>query len=139
MTSPVQENSIFPKGEHASPDYFTGTTWLNMLVPADEIFQTSIASVKFEAGSRNNWHSHPGGQILIGIEGTGYFQEKGKPIQLMHTGDVIKILPGVVHWHGAAADGAFTHLAVNTNTQKGIVNWMERVTNEEYDKFQKAK
>jgi quercetin dioxygenase-like cupin family protein len=56
----------------------------------------------------------------------------------MLAGDVIKILPGVVHWHGAAADSAFTHLAVNTNTQKGMVNWMERVTDEEYNKFQKV-
>jgi quercetin dioxygenase-like cupin family protein len=135
MESLENRLSIFAKREQASPDYFTGTTWLNMLVPADEIFHTSIVSVKFEAGSRNNWHTHPGGQILIGIEGTGYFQEKGKPIQLMHTGDVIKILPGVEHWHGASPGSAFTHIAVNTNTQKGMVNWMERVTDEEYDNF----
>jgi quercetin dioxygenase-like cupin family protein len=89
-----------------------------MLVTADEIFNTSIGNVTFEPGSRNNWHTHPGGQILIATNGTGYFQEKGKPIQVLHDGDVVKILPGVKHWHGASAESEFTHIAVNTNTQR---------------------
>ena len=78
---------------------------------------------------------HPGGQVLIATHGTGYYQEKDKPIQLLHTGDVVKILPGVVHWHGASPDSEFTHIAVNTNTQKGIVVWLERVTDNEYSSF----
>jgi quercetin dioxygenase-like cupin family protein len=130
-------NTIFPKGNKAPAEYFTGPTWLTMLLTADEIFNTSIANVTFEGGSRNNWHTHPGGQILIATEGTGYYQEKGKPIQVLHKGDVVKILPGVKHWHGASPESEFTHIAVNTNTQKGVVDWLERVTDEEYNSLAK--
>ena len=125
------ENASSPKGERAPADYFTGTTWVKMLVTADDIFNTSVANVTFEPGARNNWHTHPGGQILIITDGVGYYQEKGKPVQLLHKGDVIKILPGVVHWHGASPDSEMTHLAINTNTQKGIVEWLQKVTDEE--------
>lgn len=103
----------------ASAGYFTGTAWVKSLVPSDEIFNTVIGNVVFEPGAGNNWHTHPGGQILI--ERTGYYQEKGKPIKLLSKGNVVKILPDVVHWHGALPDVEFTHIAVNTNTQKGIV------------------
>ena len=126
------ENAIFPKGDRAPAEYFTGTAWVKMLVTADDIFNTSVANVTFEPGARNNWHTHPGGQILIITDGVGYYQEKGKPVQLLHKGDVIKILPGVVHWHGASPDSEMTHLAINTNTQKGIVEWLQKVTDEEY-------
>lgn len=129
------QNAIFPQGERAPADYFTGTTWVKNLVPSDDTFNTLIGNVTFEAGARNNWHTHPGGQILIATDGIGYYQEKGKPIQLLLKGDVVKIPPGLVHWHGASAKNAFTHIAVNTNTHKGIVEWMERVTDEEYNSF----
>jgi len=131
-------NNIFPKGEKASPDYFTGTTWVKILVQVDPTFNCSIGNVTFEPGARNNWHRHPGGQILIVTDGTGFYQEKGQPIQLLHKGDVVKILPDVVHWHGASPDSGFTHLAINTNTQKGIVEWLERVTDQEYNSVEKA-
>ena len=135
MNKTENQNTIFAKGEKASPDYFTGTVWVKILVPADDIFNTQIGNVTFEPGARNNWHTHPGGQILIATDGIGYYQEKGKPIQLLHKGDVVKIPPGVKHWHGASADSEFTHIAVNTNTQKGIVEWLEKVTDEEYNSF----
>lgn len=128
-------NALFPKGEKASSDYFVGTTWVKNLVPADKTFNTLIANVVFEPGSRNNWHTHPGGQILIATDGIGYYQERGKPIQLLHKGDVVKIPPGLEHWHGASSNTAFTHIAVNTNTQKGIVEWLQKVTDEEYNNF----
>ena len=127
------ETQLFPKGEQAPADYFVGMAWVKSLVPADAIWNTSIAHVSFEPGSRNNWHQHSGGQILIVTSGTCFFQEKGKPKQIYKAGEVIKIAPGVMHWHGASADAAMTHLAVNTNTQKGLVDWMEKVTDEEYD------
>jgi quercetin dioxygenase-like cupin family protein len=73
------------------------------------------------------------GQILIATKGIGYYQEKGKPIQLLHEGDVVKILPNVLHWHGASPDNEFTHIAINPNTQNGAVVWLARVTDEEYD------
>ena len=127
------ENAIFPKGDRAPAEYFTGTAWVKMLVTADDTFNTSVANVTFEQGARNNWHTHPGGQILIVTDGVGYYQEKGKSIQLLQKGDVIKILPGVVHWHGASPDSEMTHLAINTNTQKGIVEWLQKVTDEAYN------
>ena len=132
MNSSENTNTIFQKGERAPADYFTGTVWLKILVPADEVLNTQIGNVVFEPGARNYWHTHPGGQILIATAGVGYYQEKGKPVQILHAGDVVKISPDIVHWHGASPDSAFTHIAVNSNTQKGIVQWLDKVTDEEY-------
>ena len=125
--------TIFPKGDQAPVDYFTGEVWVKPLVAKDDIFNCVIGNVVFEAGARNNWHTHPGGQILIATQGVGYYQEKGKPKQLLHKGDVVKIPPGVVHWHGASAETAFTHIAISTNTQHGVVDWLEKVTDEAYN------
>jgi quercetin dioxygenase-like cupin family protein len=125
---------IFPKGEKAPADYFTGTAWVKMLAtPNDGPFDCSIANVVFEPGARNNWHTHPSGQILVCTDGTGYYQEKGKPIQTLHAGDVVKIFPAVEHWHGASHNTAFTHIAVNPNTENGTVVWLDAVTDEEYN------
>ena len=135
MNTTEKQNTIFPKGEKAPADYFTGTVWIKMLVPNGPNLSCQIGNVVFEAGARNNWHTHPGGQVLIGTDGIGYYQEKGKPIQLLRKGDVVNILPDVVHWHGASTDSEFTHIAINPNTQKGIVVWLERVTDEEYNNF----
>jgi len=135
MNTTENQNTIFPKGERAPVDYFTGTVWLKMLVPNDPNLNCQIGNVIFEPGARNNWHTHPGGQILIATDGIGYYQEKGKPIQLLRKGDVVNIPPDIVHWHGASPDSEFTHIAINPNTQKGIVVWLERVTDEEYNSF----
>jgi quercetin dioxygenase-like cupin family protein len=132
MNIEKSKDQIFPKGDKASPDYFTGTAWVRLLLPDDDTLHTQIGNVTFEPGARNNWHTHPGGQVLIVTEGTGYYQEKGKSIQVLSKGDIVKILPDVEHWHGASPDSEFTHIAINTNTQKGIVNWLQPVTDEEY-------
>ena len=125
-----------PEGAVPAPsEYFTGTAWIKTLVPANDQTDCTVSDVTFEPGARNNWHTHPGGQILIATDGIGYYQERGKPIQLFRKGDVVKILPGVEHWHGASPDSEFTHIAINTNTQKGIVDWLQRVTEEEYNSF----
>ena len=129
------DTTIFPKGEKAPAEYFTGTVWVRLLVPNDTTLNCQIGNVRFEPGARNNWHMHPGGQILIATDGIGYYQEKGKPIQMLRKGDVVNIPPDVEHWHGASHDSEFTHIAVNPNTQKGIVVWLERVTDEEYNNF----
>ena len=126
-------SSIFEKGALAPAEYFTGTAWIKMLLPNNDITHCQIGNVVFESGARNNWHTHPGGQILVVTYGTGYYQEKGKPKQLLHTGDVVNIPPDIEHWHGASAASGFTHIAVNPNTQKGIVVWLEPVTDEEYN------
>jgi quercetin dioxygenase-like cupin family protein len=130
-------NTIFPQGDLVSAEYFTGKAWVKLLVPKDDIFNSVIGNVVFEAGARNNWYTHPGGQILIVTDGMGYYQEKGKPIQLLKKGDVITIPPDLVHWHGASPDSEFTHIAISTNTQKGVVDWLQPVTDEEYNAYNK--
>ncbi|KRD58037.1 cupin [Flavobacterium sp. Root935] len=129
-------DAIFPKGDSAPSEYFTGNAWVKMLVPNDEVLNTAVGNVVFEAGARNNWHTHPGGQILIVTHGTGYYQELGKPIQLLQVGDVVNIQPEIKHWHGASPESEFTHIAISTNTAKGIVDWLEPVTDEEYNSYQ---
>ena len=126
---------IFLKGEKAPADYFTGTAWIQLLVPNDTTLNCQIGNVVFEPGARNHWHKHPGGQILLVTDGVGYYQEKAKPIHLLHKGDVVNILPDVEHWHGASSDSEFTHIAINANTQNGIVVWLQKVTDEEYNSF----
>jgi quercetin dioxygenase-like cupin family protein len=135
MNTAENKNTIFPKGEKAPAEYFTGEAFVKMLLPNDSLLNCQIGNVVFEPGARNNWHTHPGGQILIATDGVGYYQEKGKLIQLLHKGDIVNIPPDVKHWHGASPGSAFTHIAINVNTQKGIVEWLERVTDEEYDSF----
>ena len=133
MNTTEDQNAIFPKGERAPADYFIGTVWVKMILPNDPALNCQIGNVVFEPGARNNWHTHPGGQILIVTDGIGYYQEKGKPIQLIRKGDIVNIPPDVEHWHGASPASEMTHIAVNTNTQSGIVVWLQRVTDEEYN------
>jgi len=138
MQTSLITHAVFSKGDQASSDYFTGIAWVNTMVPNGTAFNCVIANVVFEPGCRNNWHTHPGGQVLICTEGVGYYQEKGKPIQFLRKGDVVQIPAGLEHWHGASPDSAFTHIAVNANSQLGLVNWMSRVTDEEYHSFKNA-
>jgi len=139
MNTSEQNKPIFPKGDPAIAEYFTGQAWVKMLVPTGTSLNTSVANVVFEPGCRNNWHTHPGGQILVATHGIGYYQEKGKPVQLLQPGDVVQIFPEVLHWHGATPDGEFTHIAIGTNTQLGVVNWLQPVTDEEYSGLRSAK
>ena len=111
---------------------FTGKAWLQGYVAQQDNFGCSVASVTFAPGCRNSWHSHKGGQILLCTSGKGYYQEKGKSIQLLLPGDVVKIAPDVVHWHGATPDSEFTHLAIGAQLDKGGVTWLAPVTDEEY-------
>ncbi|KJR44342.1 Transcriptional regulator [Desulfosporosinus sp. I2] len=131
----LSESVIFPKGEKITNDYFIGTAWLEMLVSNDSTFNCPIGNVTFEPGARNNWHKHPGGQLLLVTGGKGYYQEEGKPVQVLREGDVVKIQPDVKHWHGATPDSWFTHIAISTNVQKGDAEWLEPVTDEEYNNF----
>ena len=128
----LPEHAIFPRGEKIASDHFKGTAWLEMLVPADDVFHCPIGNVTFEPGARNNWHRHPGGQILLVTGGKGYCQDEGGPVRVLHAGDVATVPPGVKHWHGAAPDSWFTHLAISTNAQRGDAEWLEPVTDGEY-------
>jgi len=127
----AQETPIFPKGKLATVDNHTGTVWLSELSKSDDVFDFNVAHATFAPGAKLDWHIHPGGQILMITEGTGYYQEKGKPVQIVHKGDVIKCAPGVAHWHGAAPESTFAYIAVSP-TQKGETKWLQRVTDEEY-------
>ena len=125
-------NNIFPQGESAPPEYFTGKVTVKNLVPDDSIFNCAINNVAFEKGARTNWHTHPSGQIILVIDGEGLYQEKGNPIQILKKGDVVKFSPNIEHWHGASPDSPMTHIAINPNTERGLAEWLERVTEEEY-------
>ncbi len=138
MNTTKNQNAIFLKGQKASADYFTGTAWVNILVPQDETESYAIGNVVFEPGCRNNWHKHPAGQILLVTDGKGYYQEKGKPARLLTKGDIVVIPSHVEHWHGAAHDSSFTHIAVTNNSKNGAVEWLVPVSDEEYYSFQPA-
>lgn len=131
----LNESVIFPKGQKITDEHFIGTAWVEMLVPKDSAFNCQIANVTFEPGARNNWHKHPGGQILLVTGGIGYYQEEGKPARVIRDGDVVKINPDVKHWHGATPDSWLVHIAVITNPPKGDAEWLEPVTDEEYNKL----
>ncbi len=123
----------FPAGNAntAYQQYFTGRSWLAPLTGNKEL-NVPIANVTFEPSCRNNWHSHTGGQILIAVGGVGYYQEKGKPARRLMPGDVVEIAPDVVHWHGAAPDSWFSHLAIECNPATNKNTWLDPVTDEEY-------
>ncbi len=127
----AQDTSIFPKGEISTTNNHTGTIWLSELNQPDSMFNFSLAQAVYAPNAKLDWHIHPAGQYLLITEGTGYYQEKGKPGQIVHKGDIIKCLPGVPHWHGAAPGSSFAYIAV-TPTTKGKTIWLQRVTDEEY-------
>ncbi len=128
----AQSNSIFPIGEKSPNIHNTGDVWLKELNVADSIFNNSIAVATFAAGAKLDWHKHPGGQILMIIDGDGYYQEKGKPKQTVHKGQVIKCLPDVEHWHGATPASGVTYIA-SSPAQKGKTIWLQKITDEEYN------
>ena len=125
-------DAIFPRGELSTAKNHTGNIWLKELSVGDPTFDPSIAVATYDAGAKLDWHIHPGGQVLLITEGTGYYQERGKPMQVVHKGDVIKCLPGVEHWHGASPKSTFAYLAV-TPTQKGKTIWLEPVSDKDYN------
>lgn len=126
----------FPRGEvNPYGKYFQGQSYLNMLNESG----VPIANVTFEPACRNNWHIHHarkgGGQILLCVYGRGWYQEWGKPAKELHEGDTVFIPQGVKHWHGAAKDSWFTHLAVEAPGEETRVEWLEPVSGDEYDKL----
>ncbi len=129
--------AVFPIGgkNEAFAQYFIGQSYLNMLSTK----QVVIGNVTFEPGCRNNWHVHHaksgGGQILLVTAGKGWYQEWGKPAQALKPGDVVNIPANVKHWHGAAADSWFAHLAVEVPAEEGSNEWLEAVSDEEYNKL----
>lgn len=132
-TSPSQVEAIFPKGQLGSAELFTGNAWNYGLLSIDSTNNTLVGNVYFEPGARSNWHTHPAGQILIITDGVGYHQIEGQPIETIKKGDVVRCPPNVKHWHGASKDKGLQQIYIVPNTEKGIVNWMEKVSDEEYN------
>ena len=132
MMTATNNTSIFPRGEKLSNEYFTGNAYLTQLLAKDSNNNFAMGSVTFEPGARTNWHTHPRGQVLIVIEGQGWYQEKEKPAQVIKKGDVINIPENVEHWHGASADTGMNHIALtNYEAEKNVV-WLRAVSTEEY-------
>ena len=132
-TNKNKVESIFPKGELGPAENFTGKAWNTGLVANDSIYNTVVGNVYFEPGARSNWHTHPAGQILIITDGVGYHQIKGQPRQTIKKGDVVKCPPNVVHWHGASPDTGLQQIYILPKTEKGIVTWLQKVTDDEYN------
>ena len=133
------KGNVFGRGEfnQGFAEYFIGKSYLNPLT--DSKNTVFLANVTFEPGCRNNWHIHHategGGQMLIGVAGRGWYQEEGKPAVEILPGTVIHIPANVKHWHGAAADSWFAHLAFEVPGEKTSNEWLEPVTDEAYGKL----
>ncbi len=115
-------------------EYFTGSVQVQPLFPANDPSRTSGGKVTFEPGARSAWHTHAFGQILIVTEGTGWIQQWGGPIEEIRKGDFVWIPAGVKHWHGAAPNTAMTHIAIQEELNGKAVEWMEKVSDEQYRK-----
>jgi quercetin dioxygenase-like cupin family protein len=132
------EHLSFPMGQAASNDLFNGTVYLSQLIEMDDIFNSpGMSYVVFEPGVINKWHSHAGGQILIATDGVGYHQIEGQPVEVLRPGDVTKCPPGVKHWHGAAPDGWFAHIAIGTNPERQGFEVFDFITEAEYNALPK--
>jgi quercetin dioxygenase-like cupin family protein len=114
-------------------EYFTGAVRIDPLFQAAAPGRAVGASVTFEPGARTAWHTHPLGQTLIVIAGCGRVQREGGPIEEIRPGDVISFAPGEKHWHGAAPQTAMTHIAIQEQLEGKAVDWMEKVTDEQYE------
>ena len=127
-----QKSGVFGIGEKntAYAKYFVGQSYLNMLTTERVV----TANVTFEPECRNNWHiHHKGGQILLVTSGRGYYQEWGKPAQELHAGDVVNIPPEVKHWHGAAQNSWFAHVAIEVPADGASNEWCEPVDEDAYN------
>ena len=125
--------SAFPRGEEntAYAQYFSGKSYLAPLTK-DKRLQVPVSNVTFEPGCRNNWHRHTGGQLLIAVGGVGFYQERGKAARKLLPGNVVEIPPDVDHWHGAAPDSWFSHLAIECNPGTNRNTWLEAVSDADY-------
>ena len=128
--------NIVRSGEAASRkagiDWFTETVWLEPIIEAPEPARVRAAFVTFEPGARTNWHTHPLGQTLHVVSGTGRVQLEGEPVQVINAGDSVWIAPGERHWHGAGPTTRMTHLAIQEALDGSPVTWLEAVTDAEY-------
>jgi quercetin dioxygenase-like cupin family protein len=121
---------------HGPAEWFTGQVDILPLKIASDSSKVSISRVRFSAGARSAWHTHPKGQTLYVTDGTGVIQKRGEPIQIIRPGDVIWTEPNEEHWHGASADAEMTHLAIQeVDDQGNFAKWGKHVTDEEYEQY----
>ncbi len=113
-------------------DYFTGTVRIDAPFSATAPARVGGATVTFEPGARTAWHTHPLGQTLVVLSGSGRAQREGGPVEDIRAGDIIWFEPGEKHWHGASAATAMTHIAIAEALDGKVVDWMEKVTDEQY-------
>jgi len=118
--------------QKGSADWFTGTVRIDPLFQAADPGRVSGGMVTFEPGARTAWHTHPVGQTLIITAGAGWVQTEGGPVEHVRPGDIVWFPPGERHWHGATATTAMTHIAITETLGGRNVDWMERVTDEQY-------
>jgi len=127
----IKRNGSRPSARGAA-DWFTGDVRIDALNDAPEPARVFCATVTFEPGARTAWHTHPLGQTLIVTSGCGWAQCEGGPKEEIRPGDVVWIPPGEKHWHGAGATTAMTHIAIQEAMDGKAVNWMEKVSEEQY-------
>ena len=113
-------------------DWFTGAVRIDPLFDPNNSRRAAAATVTFEPGARTAWHTHPLGQTLIILSGVGWVQKKGGPIEEVHPGDVVWFEANEKHWHGATKTNAMTHIAIQENLNGKVVDWMEKVSDQEY-------
>jgi quercetin dioxygenase-like cupin family protein len=113
-------------------DWFSGTVRIDPLFQPKESARTAAASVTFEPGARTAWHTHPLGQTLIVTSGVGWVQREGGSVEEIRPGDIVWFPPGLKHWHGATTTTAMTHIAIQEAQNGKMVDWMEKVTEEQY-------
>jgi len=113
-------------------EWFTGAVRIDPLFASNEPARAGGASVTFEPGARTAWHTHPLGQTLIVIAGCGWVQRVGGPVEKIRPGDVVRFEPGEKHWHGASPTTAMTHIAIQEQLDGKAVDWLEKVTDEQY-------
>lgn len=113
-------------------DWFSGNTRIDPLFAAKDSARAAAALVTFEPGARTAWHTHPRGQTLIVTAGVGWVQREGGPVQEIRPGDVVWFPPGLKHWHGATPTTAMSHIAIQEHLDGQVVEWMEKVSDEDY-------
>tara|TARA_R110002049_G_scaffold5204_2_gene36543 strand:- start:10291 stop:10758 length:468 start_codon:yes stop_codon:yes gene_type:complete len=129
----LKDERLFPRGERNQlTEHFSGKVWTYGIVPNDSVYHMLSGSVHFDAGAFTDWHSHPGGQILIITEGKGFYQEEGREKRILKKGDVVKCLPNIRHWHGAIPNEGLTFIHIIPNTENGYLKWYNPVTYKEY-------
>lgn len=115
-------------------EWFTGAVRIDPLFQPNDARRAAAAIVTFEPGARTAWHTHPLGQTLIVTSGSGWVQREGGPVEEIHPGDVVWFAANEKHWHGATATTAMTHIAIQENLNGKVVEWMEKVSDEQYHK-----